>query len=43
MAIVQVVLTGNLIKHYNNRHKDIPTSQAEEKEKIQKQEKPEFF
>jgi isocitrate dehydrogenase len=32
-ATVQVVSTGNLIKHYNNRYKDIPTSQAEEKEK----------
>src|SRR5208282_3165667 len=29
MATVQVVSTGNLIKHYNNCHKDIPTSQAE--------------
>jgi hypothetical protein len=44
MATIQVVSTGNLIKHYNNRHKDIPTSIAEEKEKeAQKQEKPKFF
>jgi isocitrate dehydrogenase len=41
---IQVVSTGNLIKHYNNRHKDIPTSVAEEKQKkAEIKEKPEFF
>ena len=44
METVQVVSTGNLIKHYNNRHKNIPTSLAEEKQmEISEQEKPKFF
>jgi hypothetical protein len=41
MATTKVVSTGNLIKHYNNRHKGIPTSGAEDKQL--KTEKPEFF
>ena len=44
METIQVVSTGNLIKHYNNSHKNIPTSLAEEKQmETAKQEKPEFF
>jgi hypothetical protein len=41
---IQVVSTGNLIKHYNNRHKNIPTSLAKEKQmETLDREKPEFF
>ena len=42
MAGTQVTSTGNFVKHYNNQHKDIPTSLAEEKQ-LKKPERAEFF
>jgi hypothetical protein len=44
METLKVVSTGNFVKHYNNHHKDIPTSLAEEKQlKKPEKEKTEFF
>jgi hypothetical protein len=44
MDTTRVVGTGNFIKHYNNQHKDIPTSLANEKQlKQSKKENPEFL
>jgi hypothetical protein len=41
MATTKAISIGNLIKHYNNRHKGIPISEAEEKQLQTK--KLEFF
>jgi hypothetical protein len=42
MLTTQVISTGNLIKHYNTHHKDIPTSVAKERQ-LKRPEKAEFF
>jgi hypothetical protein len=45
MLTTRVLSTGNLIKHYNNHYKDIPTSAAKERslKRLEQPDLPTFF